>query len=165
VGGVQTVRSLLENFRNFSDGKCAPALEGLAERFSFQEFHSDVRRAIIGLGDFVNGDDVRVVDATRGTSLVLKARKEVRVSEEFAMQDLERHGAITYINLFGEEDCAHAPFAESSDKAEAARQPGGKLRLGLSLLAGEASAVTRTVGKTVRVSKLASGTGSHERRQ
>ena len=31
-------------------GKRAPPLEGLTERFAFQEFHGDVGRAIIRLG-------------------------------------------------------------------------------------------------------------------
>ena len=56
------------------------------------------------------------------------------------------------------------PFAQAADKAKAAGESSGKLRLGLRGLGGEGSAVTGTEGKIVRVSILASGTGLHERR-
>jgi len=77
VRGVQTPRRLLENFRNLRHGKLTPAREGLAERFAFQEFHGDVRRAIIGLGRFVNGDDIWVMNAPRGSRFILKAHQEL----------------------------------------------------------------------------------------
>ena len=74
VRGVQPPRRLLENFRNLGQRKRAPPREGLAERFAFQKLHGDVGRAIIGLAGFVNGDDVRVANAPRGTRLILKAQ-------------------------------------------------------------------------------------------
>ncbi len=100
----------------------------------------------------------------RQQAVALKASR-ARGLEKFAVQDLERHGAITHINLLGEEDCAHVLSAEAADKAEATRQPGGKLRLGLPSLTGEAGAIARTVGKIVRIGKLASETSLHQRRQ
>ncbi|MGO8788373.1 MAG: hypothetical protein ACLQVL_13460 [Terriglobia bacterium] len=60
-------RRLLENFGHFGDGKWAPPLEGLAERFAFQKLHGDVGRAVVGLARFVNGDDIRVMDAAGGS--------------------------------------------------------------------------------------------------
>ncbi len=157
VRGVQPSRRLLENLRNFRHRKRPPLLEGLAEGFAFQEFHGDVGRAVIPLARFINGDDIGVMNATRGTRLVLKAQQEVRVIEKFAVQYLERHRAISHPNLLGEENRAHAAFAQTTDNAKTAGQPRGKLRLGLRGLGGEGSAVAWTEGKIVRVSLLASG--------
>jgi hypothetical protein len=154
---------LLEDFRNFGDGKRPPPLESLAERFAFQEFHGDVRRAVIGLAGFVNGDDIGVMNATRGTRLILKAEQELRVIEQLAVQDLKRHGAISHPNLLGEKDRTHGPFAQAADKAETAGQSSGKLRLGFRGLRGKASAVVWTEREIVRVSTLASGAGFHGR--
>ena len=39
---------------------------GFVQRFAFQEFHSDVGRAVIGLAGLVNGDNVGMMNATRG---------------------------------------------------------------------------------------------------
>ena len=103
------------------------------------------------------------MNAARGTRLILKAQQEVGVIEKLAVQDLERHGAVSHPNLLGEEDRAHAPFAQAADKAKTAGESGGKLRFGLRGLGGEVSAIARTEGKIVRVSLLASGTGLHER--
>ena len=85
------------------EGKRPPLLDNLTERFAFQKLHGDVGRAVIRLARFVNGDDIGVMNATRGTRLVLKAQQEIGVIEKFAVQDLERHGAISHPNLLGEE--------------------------------------------------------------
>ena len=131
VRGVQTPRRLLENFRNFGHGKRTPPLEGLAERFAFQEFHGDVRRAVIGLAGFVNGDDIRVTNAPRGSRFILKAQQEVGVIEKFAVQDLERHRAIAHPDLLGEEDRAHAALTQLTDQPETARKAGSKMGVDL----------------------------------
>jgi hypothetical protein len=125
--------------------------------------HGDVGRAVIGLAGFVNGDDVRVVDAPRGTRLILKAQQEVRVIEKLAAQDFERHGAVANRDLLGEEDRTHAARAQAADNAKSAGQLTGKLRLGLRGLSGKASPVAGTELNVVGVSMLASGAGLHER--
>ena len=150
VRGIQAPRRLLENFRNLRHGKRAPPLEDLAERFAFQEFHGDVGRAVIGLGRFVNGDDIRVMDAPRGTRLVLKAQQEVGVIEKLAVQNLERHGAVSHPDLLGEENRTHAACAQAADNAKTAGESSGKLRLGFRGLGGEGSAVARTEHKIIR---------------
>ena len=45
----------------------------------------------IGLAGFVNGDDVRVMNAPRGSRFILKAQQEVGVIQQLAAQDFERH--------------------------------------------------------------------------
>jgi hypothetical protein len=42
----------------------------LAEGFAFQKLHGDVGRAVIGLDGFVNGDDVEIMDAARGSRFI-----------------------------------------------------------------------------------------------
>jgi hypothetical protein len=61
---------LLENFRSLRHGKRTAPREGLAERFAFQEFHGDVDGAVIGLAGLVNGDDVGVMNAPRGSGFI-----------------------------------------------------------------------------------------------
>jgi hypothetical protein len=67
VCGVQATRRLLKNFRNLRHGKRTPPREGLTEGFAFQILHGDVGHAIIGLAGFVNGDDIGVMNAPRGS--------------------------------------------------------------------------------------------------
>jgi hypothetical protein len=117
-----TAARLNENFRNLDQGKWTTPREGLAERFAFQEFHGDVRRAVIRLGRFVNGDDVRVVNAPGRTRLILKAQQEVGVIEKFAVQNLERHRTIPHPNLLSEENRTHAALTQAADKTKTARK-------------------------------------------
>ena len=77
VRGVKSSRRLLEDFRNLRHRQRAPPLEGLAERFAFEVLHGDVGCAVIGLAGFVNGDDVRVMNAPRGSRFILKAHQEL----------------------------------------------------------------------------------------
>ena len=62
VRRAQAPRHLLKDFRNIRHAKRPPPPEGLAQRFAFQKFHGNVGRAIVRLGRFVNGDDVRVMN-------------------------------------------------------------------------------------------------------
>ncbi len=144
VRGVQPPRRLLKNLRNFGEGKRAAPVQGLAQRFAFQTFHGDVRCAIISLGSFVNGHHVRVMNQPRGTRLVLEAEQELRVVEQFAVKNLERHGAIAHPHLLGEENRAHAALTEAADNAIAAGEASGNLRLGFRSLGGKRGAVART---------------------
>jgi hypothetical protein len=70
---------LLENFRNLSNRKRTPPREGLTERSAFQKLHGNVGGAVIGLAGFVNGDDIDVMNAARGSRFILKTQQEVRV--------------------------------------------------------------------------------------
>jgi len=56
-----------------------PSHEGLTEGFAFQKLHGDVGRAVNGLAGFVNGDDIEVMNAPRGSRFILKAQQEVGV--------------------------------------------------------------------------------------
>ena len=103
-------------------GKRTPPREGLAEGFAFQKLHGDVGRAVIGLAGFVNGDDVRVMNAPRGSRFILKAQQEVGVIQQLAVQDLERHRTVAHRDLLGEEDRTHAARSQLADQPETARK-------------------------------------------
>jgi hypothetical protein len=120
VRGVQASRCLLENFRNLRHRKRTPPREGLTERFAFQKLHGDVGRAVIGLAGFVNGDDIGVMNAPRGSRLILKAQQEVGVIQQLAAQDFERHGTVAHRDLLGEKDRTHAALTKSANEPEMA---------------------------------------------
>jgi len=118
--GIQAPCCLQEDLRNFGDGQRTLPMEDLAQRFAFQELHGDVRRAVIALGRFVNGNDVEVMNAPCGPRLVLKPQQEVGIIEKLAVQDLESHVAISHSNLLREENRTHAPFAQAAQDAKVA---------------------------------------------
>jgi len=103
------------------------------------------------------------MNATRCCRLILKVPEELGIIQKFAIQHLERYRAISRPHLLGEKDRTDASFAQASDNAKTAGQSSGKLRLGFRGLGGEASAVTWTEGKIVRVSFLACGADFHQR--
>ena len=118
VRGIKASAACWRISTTSATGSAPRRLSSLAERFAFQELHGNVRRAIIRLGRFVNGNDIGVVNATRGTRLILKAQQEVGVIEKFAVQDLERHGAISHPNLLGEENRTHAALCPGGGQGE-----------------------------------------------
>jgi hypothetical protein len=77
------------------------------------------------------GDDVGVMNATRGTRFILKTQQEVGVVEKFAIQNLERYGTISHPNLLGEENRTHAAFAQAADEPESARKTRSELGVNL----------------------------------
>jgi hypothetical protein len=119
-------------------------------------------RAVIGLAGFVNGDDVRVMNAPCGNRFILKAQQEVGVIEQLPVQDFERYRTVPHGDLLGEENRTHGARAQAADNTKAAGESSGKLRLGIRGLSGEASAVARTELNIIGVGLLASGTGLHE---
>jgi hypothetical protein len=98
-----------------------PAREGRAEGFAFQKFHGDVGRAVIGLAGFVNGDDIHVMNAGRGSRFILKAQQEVGVIQQLAAQHFERHRTVAERDLLGEVDGTHTAFAQAADQPETTR--------------------------------------------
>ena len=94
VRGVQPLRHLVEDFRDFIDRKCASLLEDLSKRFAFQKFHGDVGRAVVGLGRFVNGDDMgwwmRPVEPPRSES----ARRKPGASRSLRFSTLSATGRL-----------------------------------------------------------------------
>src|ERR1035438_2270153 len=80
---------------------------------------------------------------------------------QFAVQELERNGAISDTNLLGEKNRTHAAFSQLSDKAEAAGKSSSKLCFCFHSLSSKGSAIAGTEGIVIRVSTLASGAGLH----
>ena len=124
-----------------SDYRRASPPEDLAERFAFQKLHGDVGRAVIGLAGFVNGDDVRVMNAPRGSRFILKTQQELGVIQQLAVQDLERQApggcrgerrSPLGRTPFGPtQDRAHGARAQSADNAKTAGEPGGEIGVDL----------------------------------
>ncbi len=132
VRGVQSPRRLLENFRNLRHGKRTPPREGLAEGFAFQKLHGDVGGAVIGLAGFVNGDNVRVMNASCGSRFILEAQQEVGVIQQLAAQDFKRHRTVAHRDLLGKVDRPHAPRAQLADQPETARKARSEMGVNLS---------------------------------
>ncbi len=132
VCGVQPSRRLLENFRNLGHGKRTPPREGLAERFAFQKLHGDVRCAVIGLAGFANGDDIRVMNAPRGSRFILKSQEKIWDIQQLAVWDpLQRHRAVAHRDLLGDEDSTHAPLTQLTGEPKTARKTGSEIGVDL----------------------------------
>ena len=67
-----------------------PRGQDLVERRAVDQLHRDVGRALV-LVDFVDGDDVRMVQRRRGTGLAYESPASVR-SRRLGRQDLDRDG-------------------------------------------------------------------------
>ena len=163
VGGIQAPARLQQDFRNFGDWQRSPAVKELAQRFTFEVFHGDVRRAIVALGGFVNGDDVEMMDAPRGPRLILEAHQKIGIVEKLAVENLNRHQAVSHSKLLGQKNRAHSPFAQAPEDAKVARNSGGKLCVDCCDRRGEARAILQTKSRVVGKRLLAYGTGFHGR--
>jgi hypothetical protein len=123
---------LLENFRNLGHGQRAPPCEGLTEGFALQKFHGNVGRAVVGLAGFVDRNDVGVVNAAGGSRFILEAQQKLRVIQQLAAQDFERHRTVAHCDLLGEEDRTHTALTQWTDQPETARKTGSEMGVDLS---------------------------------
>src|SRR5579872_4193083 len=98
----------------------------------------------------MNHHDVGMVDAPGGGGFILKSPQKLRVIEKPAIQDLESDGSVAYANLLGKIDRAHAPSSQSPYDAEAAGQPGRKLRHRFAHRHQQKCGVVRTIRNLVR---------------
>ncbi len=119
--------------------------------------------SLIRLGGFVNGDDVGVMNAPRGSRFVLKTLEELGVVQQLAAQDLERHGAVTNRNLLGKVNRTHPTCAQAADDTKPAEESRRKLRFGIVSLGHEASAVVQTEHSVIGVGLLTSVADFHDR--
>ena len=75
-----------------------------------QKLHYEVRR--IGLNEFMNGDDVRVLEGSGGTSFTVKAVPRLRIPQTVTGQDFDRN--VTVQNRIGPTiQHAHAAATEA----------------------------------------------------
>ena len=86
----------------------------------------------MGLAGFVNGDDVGMMDAPRGSRLILKARHEVGIIQQLAAQDLERDRTVAHRDLLGDVDRTHAAGSQLANKPEVAGKTCGEVGVDLS---------------------------------
>ena len=66
--------------------------EQVAQRVSLDQFHGDVTSALHH-SQFINRDDVGMVECRRGSRFLLEALQMLRVTSHFVGQDFERHFA------------------------------------------------------------------------
>jgi hypothetical protein len=85
------------------------------ERLPLQQFHGD-EASPIGLVDFVDGADVRVVQRGRSLGLPLEATEGLRIMGEFVGQELQCDVA-TQLEVFRLIHNAHAPAADLAQDA------------------------------------------------
>ena len=112
VRGMKPARGLLQNLSDFGHGQRSPPLVPLAQRLAFEVFHGNIGRAVVALAGFVDSNDVGVADAAGGSGFIPEALEEVGLVEQFAQQNLERHGAVADGDLLGQIDGAHAARAQ-----------------------------------------------------
>ena len=104
-----------------------PEASNSTHRLTTNQFHGDVVRAI-HVPEFINGDDVGVIERARGTGFLLKARQGFRL--RMAVQRNRLDGDLTAeASVFGAINFAHAAGAELlknfvSAEARARRQAG-----------------------------------------
>ena len=65
------------------------ALQPLAHRFAFDEFGNDEARRLV-IADFVDGQDVRMIERRRGPRFLQKPGQPLRVGAELASQHFQR---------------------------------------------------------------------------
>src|SRR5579864_1387849 len=91
------------------------AIYHVLERLAFQKLHCD-EGSPIGLVDFVNGADVRMVQGGRGLGLALKTSERSRLIGEFVGKQLQ-YDVATQLEVFRFVYHTHAPAADLADDA------------------------------------------------
>ena len=100
-------------------------LQALAQRFAFDQLRDDVARLVV-IADFVNGQDVRVVQRRRRARLLQEAGDALGIGTQALEQELDRHRPAErrIVRLV---DLAHAAAAEQgADLVTADGGAGGK---------------------------------------
>ena len=103
---LDAVGDLAGDGRGFVEGERARALQSLAERLAFDEFHDDVGLAARERPVVVGAGDVRVVESRGGARLALEALRRLLVGDEVGQQQLDRRGAFEF-DVHARVDRAH----------------------------------------------------------
>ena len=112
VRGGQTFRCLARELDGFRRGQGA-ALKPRAQRLALQQFADQVRRALVN-ADVVDGQDVRVVQLSRGARFLLEAVHTSGVAREGLGDQLDRNLAAETA-VARAIDLPHAAGTEPSD--------------------------------------------------
>jgi hypothetical protein len=91
------------------------ATDPVPERLPLQQFHGD-EGSPIGLVDFVDSADVRMVQGRGSTSLPLETAEGLLIAGEFVRKKLQRHMA-TELEVFGLVHHTHATAADFAEYA------------------------------------------------
>ena len=91
-----------------------PPLQAVPQRLTLDELGDEVR-TVIDLAEIVDDDDMRVVQAGRGSGFLMKPSQPIAVNGEIRRQELERHRPIE-LGVVGKIDLAHAARAQPRDQ-------------------------------------------------
>ena len=91
----QAVRDLQRILRGLAHRKrrSGRAAQQLAQRFAFEQFTDEIRRAFVHAG-IVNRQNVRMIQRRQGLCFLVEPPQPVRVRHEVLRQHLHRHVAI-----------------------------------------------------------------------
>ena len=154
VRGVQAVRSLLQDFRAFTPPARPTLLQGIAERFAVQVLHGDIGRAVVRLGGFVDGHDVGVVNAARGTGFVLKSQQKPGSSRSLRFNTFSATGRLPTPICSARKTVPIPPAPRRRTMRKRRDRPAASWA-SLPSYRREASAILRTELHVVRVRSLA----------
>jgi hypothetical protein len=90
-----------------------PGLDGVAQRLPFQQLGHDVRLTVVR-GDFVDREDVRMIQSSRCTRFLLETPQPIRICAVRHRQDFDRDLA-TELRIARAIHLAHAARAECGD--------------------------------------------------
>src|SRR5712692_92564 len=88
----QTFRNLRRDFNRLSHRQQA-GVKQLAQRFPLYHFHRNVVSGTV-LSEFVDGNDIRMVEGRRRACFLLETVQPVTVSGECGGQNLDRNAAV-----------------------------------------------------------------------
>src|SRR5262249_61269135 len=87
--------------------------EAPAQRLAFDKFRGDEERVAVAT-DFVNGQDIRVIEPGSDSGLTLESLHTVGVAREFGGQEFERDFAAK-LRVGGEIDFTHSTPAQQGE--------------------------------------------------
>ena len=112
--GVVRFREAVGNLRAQLDGplhRQRTVIDEIAQRLSFDQFHREIR-GVIEAADFVDRNDVRMIESGGSARFLLETFEARRVAGEFFRQNFDRH-RTPEARVARAEDFAHAASANS----------------------------------------------------
>src|SRR5260370_12734603 len=108
----QTFRNLRRDFNGLWHWQQA-GVKQLAQRFPLYHFHRNVVSGTV-LSEFVDGNDIRMVEGRRRACILLETVQPVAISGECGGQNLDRNAAVQ-ARIPSPVHLAHPPGAEQLD--------------------------------------------------
>ena len=123
VGELERLANLGDNLQRLARREFARPLE-LAQVQAVHILHDEKRHAL-DLAEFVDGDDVGMIQPGQGAGLAVEAFGKIRAPGGLRRENLERHDPVQH-RLAGLINRPHAAFADQGENFELGK-PGGHL--------------------------------------